>query len=136
MNQTRLWAAATIIALVVLIGFVLSVPHTRDVPHLASNTETPSIPLVTLHDVFRKGVHTITGSLEAPNACTMVSAESLLQDNASSTGRILVQISMPPDAGVCLQVPTRATFQTTIAAPVHLPIEATVNGSVASTSVL
>lgn len=135
MNQKRLWVSATIIALIVLVGFVLSVPHTRDIPGTsASGTAVSSVPLVTLRDVFKKGMHTITGSLLAPNACTIVTAHASLQGDASSTESILVALSMPSDVGVCLELPTRVNFSTTIAAPARVPLFATVNGSAASTT--
>lgn len=130
MKHSRLWIAAAIIALVVITEFVLSVPHTRDVAQtLTSNIASTSVPLVTLRDVFKKGTHTISGSLSAPNACTTVSVQA-----ASSTEGILVEISMPTDVDICLQLPTLLTFQTTLAAPAELPFIVTVNGSVASTS--
>lgn len=134
MSQKRLWIAATIIALIVVGGFVLSVPHTRDVIEAPTGIASTSVPFVTLHDVFKKGVHTITGSILAPNVCTTVSAQATLEGTASSTENILVDISMPSDTGVCLQVPTPVTFQTTLSAPAQLPFMVTVNGSVATTS--
>ena len=133
MNPVRLWVSAAIITFVVLIVFALSVPHTRD-----SRVEAPlspattSVPAVILRDVFKKGVHTISGSIEAPNACTFVSASATLVGNASSTENILVAISLSLDSGVCLQIPTRVSFQTTLVAPASLPIVVTVNGSPAT----
>jgi hypothetical protein len=135
MSHTRLWVAAAIIGLVVIAGFVLSVPHTRDV-HVVVPSPASSVPAVTLHDAFKKGVHTITGSLNVPNPCTTVSTQATLQGTASSTQSILVQISLSADSGVCLQVVTRATFQTTLSASAHLPFMVTVNGSVATSTVL
>ena len=134
MSRKHLWISATIIACVIFISFALSVPHTRDVSVGQSLAETASIPLVTLRDSFRKGVHTISGSFEAPNACMTVSAEATLVGNASSTGNILVAISMQSDPGVCLRLPTRASFETTITAPADLQLRATVNGIVATTT--
>jgi hypothetical protein len=132
MKHSRLWVAATIIALAVIIGFVFSVPHTRDVVKTPSSEgATTSVPLVSLSDSFKKGVHTITGSIEVSNICTILSAQA-----ASSTEGILVEISMPSDTGVCLQLPTRATFQTTLSAPADLPFTVTVNGSPATTTML
>lgn len=136
MNHTRFWAAAVIIALIVAIGFMLSVPHTRDIVGTPTNTSAASVPSVTLHDVFKKGLHTITGSLEAPNACTTVTARAEFLNNSSSTESILIKLSLPEDAGVCLQLPTQMNFSTTISAPAHLPISATVNGIEATTTVL
>lgn len=134
MNHTRFWFAAAIIAVVIIVGFVLSVPHTRDVPETSLLSVTPVIPSVVVRDVFKKGVHTITGSIEAPNACTTISVEASVQGNASTTENILVAISMPEDAGVCLQLPTNRDFKTTLSAPADLPIIVTVNGAPATTT--
>lgn len=136
MNHTHFWTAAAIIACVVVIGFAFSVPHTHDI---VKTTTTPSsvtaVPAVTLHDSFKKGLHTITGSLEAPNACTIVTARAVISGNASSTESIVVPISMPNDVGVCLQLSTLVNFSVTISAPAHLPMRATVNGHEATTTV-
>jgi len=137
MNHTRLWTISIIIALVIIVGFVLSVPHTRDAVQAPSQETTTIIPIVTVHDVFKKGVHTITGSLNAPNACTAITAEtSLTSDESNATSGILIQLSMSEDTGICLQLPTRVNFTTTISAPALLPITATVNGLVATTTTL
>lgn len=137
MSHRRLWVAATIIALFLIIGFVFSVPHTRDIAEtLPKGNAAQSVPSVQLRDSFKKGVHTITGSLVAPNACSTVSAQATFLSEASSTSSILVELSLPEDSGICLQVPTKTTFTATVAAPAHLPITATVNGASATTTVL
>lgn len=135
MNHKRLWVASAIIAAVILVGFVLSVPHTRDVGDISSSqVVAPSVPNVSLRDSFKKGVHTITGSVEAPNACASVSAQASLVGDASNASGILVAVSLEKDSGVCLQVPTDISFSTTITAPARLPIIATVNGESATTT--
>ena len=135
MSHKRLWVSAAIIAFVILVAFVISVPHTRNVGEKFSPpVATTSVPSVTLHDSFKKGVHTISGSIKTPNACTPVSALATLIGDASSRQSILVAISTPKDSGICLQVPTNTNFQTTVSAPASLPITATVNGSLASTT--
>lgn len=123
----RLLAAAVVIALVVIAGFVLSVPRARDgaLPAL-SQTEEASTPAISLHDTFKKGVHTIAGSLTVPNACTTVTAQATFGEN------ILIALSVPEDTNVCLQVPTKINFSVTISAPANVPITATVNGSPAT----
>ncbi|MFA5942136.1 MAG: hypothetical protein WC798_00470 [Candidatus Paceibacterota bacterium] len=134
MSHTRLWIAAAIIVFFLIVSFVFSVPRTGDVAQAPlSRAEVTHTPSVALRDSFKKGVHTITGSLEAPNACTSVGAEASLAGEGSESG-ILVALTLVDDGGVCLQVPTRATFSATISAPVDLPIFATVNGSIATTS--
>ncbi|KKW40116.1 hypothetical protein A3I46_03070 [Candidatus Kaiserbacteria bacterium RIFCSPLOWO2_02_FULL_54_13] len=139
MSHIRLWTSAAIIAVVIIVGFVLSVPHTRDVPRPTDIEEqAPSVPGVALHDSFKKGVHTITGSLMAPNACTTVTATAEVAGSAPDTeslpaqAGILISISMPEDTGVCLQLPTRANFSVTVKADAGLPIRATVNGLAAT----
>lgn len=135
MNQKRLLVAAAIIALVIVIGFVLSVPHTREVTRVFEPEPEVVVPSVTIRDVFKKGTHTITGSLMAPNACASITAQASLESDVSGTERsILVALVMLADTGICLEVPTRVTFSTTIAAPAQIPITVSVNGSVATTT--
>lgn len=134
MNRMRLWASAAIIAVVILIAFALSVPHVSDSNVEEQPAAVATIPTVTLRDSFKKGVHTISGSLEASNACIAVSASAATTGSASSTEGILVTISLQSDSGVCLQVPTRMNFETTLSAPAALPITVTVNGSLATTT--
>ncbi|MHB8860140.1 MAG: hypothetical protein ACYC48_00180 [Minisyncoccota bacterium] len=135
MRHTRLWIIATIIAGIILISFALSVPHTRDIVDSSAATHpTPSAPSVALHDAFKKGLHTITGSVKAPDLCTSLTATSTLSSASSTAPHILVTISMPEDTGVCLQQTSDLTFSTTITAPSDLPITVLVNGSVATTT--
>lgn len=135
MKYTRLRVAATIIALIVGIGFLLSVPHTHDVKETPKVSTAPqSIPVVTLQDSFKNNLHTIIGTVTAPNACTIVTANATVSGDASSTQSILVALSMPPDTGICLQLPTPVDFKTTVTAPAHLPFVVTVNGVIASTT--
>jgi hypothetical protein len=134
MSHKRLWVVAGIIAFIIVGGFVFSVPHTRDVARISVSEGVTAVPLVTLHDVFKKGTHTITGSLLAPDACTTLTARASLQGDASSTESIQVALSMPSNAGVCLELPTRMNFSTTIIAPAQVPLSATVNGIAATTT--
>lgn len=134
MNNKRLWISAGIIAFVVLVVFVFSAPHTRDLGVKPSSLATENVPAVALHDSFKKGLHTITGSLVVTNACTVVSASASLTTDVSDTESILVAISTLSDSGICLQQPTRVDFKTTVSASANLPITATVNGSSASTT--
>jgi hypothetical protein len=136
MSHKRLLVSAAIIAFVVFVSFTISVPRTRDIEVKSSlPAETTDVPSVTLRDSFKKGLHTISGWIEAPNACTAISASATLS-GASSTESILIEIFTQSDSGVCLQVPTRTSFETTISAPVNLPITVTVNGSPATATSL
>ena len=136
MNYMRPWLAAAIIALVIVVGFIVSVPHTRvDLPRPPfSSASPPSAPPVTLRDSFKKGVHTITGSVEVSTACTTVSATATLERGAAEPERIQVALAIPTDTSVCLRLPTRVSFETIITAPAELPITVTINGSSATTT--
>jgi hypothetical protein len=136
MQHMRLWVAAAIIALVVIVGFVLSVPHTRDIVQHSANPLAPATttPVVVLHDRYSRGAHTLSGSLTVPNACTTVSAGAVPVGDASTTASILLSLSVPADTGVCLQLPTTATFSASVVAPEAVPIQVMVNGLVASTT--
>ena len=135
MSHKRLFISAAIIALVIGASFALSVPHTRDIDRLtAPAAEDVGVPVVVVRDSFKKGVHTITGSLEVPNACVSVTARAALLDSAPDTASILLELSMLEETGICLQVPTRMSFSATVAASARLPITVTVNGSVATTT--
>ncbi len=132
MSHKRLLVAATIIASIILAGFVLSVPRTSEItPESSTESTTLGVPEVKIRDVYKKGVHTITGSIEAPDACTTVSAEAILVGEG-----ILVEISMPEDSGICLERPSTVRFSTTVTAPAKIPITANVNGVAASTTEL
>ena len=134
MRHTRLWIIATIIAGIILVSFALSVPHTRDVAETPAAQRAPSVPSVSLHDAFKKGLHTITGSIKAPTPCTSLSADATFNDASSTTANIIVKITMPEDSGVCLQQSTDLTFSATVAAPADTPITVLINGNLATTT--
>jgi hypothetical protein len=134
MNPSRLWIVASIIAVLILASFVLQVPHTRDILENSSLSSAPTTtPAVTLRDTFKKGKHTITGSIDAPNPCTSLTTNVTLVGSASTTENIQIDITIPPDSGVCLQQVSKLPFSASIAAPADLPIIVTVNGIVATT---
>jgi hypothetical protein len=141
MHHTRLSAAAGIIALVLLVGFVLSVPHTRDLmrPAPAPAPEVAT-PVVTLSTHYAKGTYTLSGTVTAPDACTIVSAAAALQGADASTSTtttgqsIALALTWSPDVGTCLMLPTPMSFSTTLVAPRDLPVSVTVNGAMASTT--
>lgn len=132
-HHQRLWVAAAIIAAIIIAGFLFSVPHTRDIATTPASPG-PTTPSVALRDVFRKGIHTITGSVEAPNACATVAAQANLEGDTPETRRIVVAVSLEEGKGVCLELPTRVNFSTTLAAPAQIPLTATVNDVAASTT--
>jgi hypothetical protein len=137
MTRMRLGVSAGIIALIIFVAFALSVPHTtRDVAVKKAPVEASPIPVVALRDAYKKGVHTFSGSLMVPNACTPITAAASLAGTASSSQSVAIVITAETATGTCLQVPTKVTFQTTLTAPSQLPLAVTVNGVVASTTPL
>lgn len=135
LKHSRLWLAAAIIALALLIGFAISVPHTARDTRQADASEAAKVPAVTLHDSYKKGTHTITGTVMAPNACSSASAQAFPTGDASDPSGIQVAVVLTTDTGICLQVPTRTAFSATVSAPGELPLSATVNGALATTTV-
>lgn len=132
----RLWVAATIIALIILVGFIISVPHTRDIPNEKPAAEAPAtVPTISVRDIYRKGVHTLTGSVLAPDPCTTLSASAELSGTTTSQS-ILVTLTMPQDTGVCLEQATPLPFSTTVTAPADLPLTVVLNGSAAAVNPL
>lgn len=125
MIRMRLWTASAVILAVILAGFVLSVPHTKDAT--VAPTPAPVPVAVLVQDTYAKGTHTITTTLEAPDACATATAEATLVE-----GGIQVSIAMPPDVGICLELPHRMALTSTIAAEPNLPISVVVNGEAAA----
>lgn len=130
MRHSRLWLVASIIILVVLGGFLLSVPHTQEGKELALSAIDTSEQgsLVSIHDAFKKGKHTINGFVEVLNYCNTLSVDTQYVSIASSTEHISLELTLSEEPGICLQVPKRIEFSTTITAPENLPIEAFLNG--------
>jgi len=135
MTHMRLWAAAAIIAVVVVVGFILSVPRARDDGRLSGMEKTsPIIPIVALSDTYKKGVHTITGEVNVQNVCSQVNAVASVVGDAANPEGITVAITVTGSDDVCLQLPTSLSFSTTISAPPDVPLTATINGSFATTT--
>ncbi len=129
-SPVRITYSALIIAFVVLITFVLSVPRSQneqvqDYESPSLSTTTPKLLITEEHD---RGVRTFSGSLDVSNACTVVSAEAELVGNASSTQNIALYVIAPTMEGVCLQIPKTIEFEASIEAPEDLPVEVYVNG--------
>lgn len=135
LRLSRLSTAATIIALVVIILFVLSVPHAREVPRALKQNAVPAeAPTVTLRDNYKKGVHTLSGEVTAPDACTRVTAMASIVGDAANPRGIMLALTMPASSGVCLTIRTQSAFSAAISAPASLPISVTLNGVSASTT--
>ena len=132
---SRLSTAAAMIALGIVVLFALSVPRTHELPVPPREAVTAAnVPVVELHDAYKKGTHTLTGAVTAPNACSSVTAQAVLAGDASKTQSIQLALSLSNGTGVCLELPTRITFSTALSVPAGLPISTSVNGVAASTT--
>jgi hypothetical protein len=129
-------ALAVFVAVVIIIAaFAFFTPHANrggEQAPSASIVQKP-VPDVSLSDSYKKGMHTISGSIMAPTPCTSVTADASV---ASGTPAVIsVTISMPSDAGICLQQATVVPFKVSAAAGADAIIAAYVNGAPASTTV-
>jgi hypothetical protein len=127
-------ALGVFVAVVIgIAGFALFIPHANkggeQSPHLEQSTMLPS---VSLSDSYKKGIHTISGTVEAPTPCITLTADTSVASGTPDT--ISVMITMPADTGICLQVITDLPFNVTVAAGMDARIVALVNGVVASTT--
>jgi len=130
MFERRFWVAPLIIISVIIGGFALSVPRASEVSEsIDRSLITLTVPVVTVHDSSKGGVHTISGVVVAPDVCATLTAEASVEAE-----RIVVALSIPEDPEVCLHIPTRIPFSVSVEAPADMPISATVNGVTATTS--
>lgn len=139
MHTMRVWSPAVIIAAVLIIGFVLSVPRVRDLGGKSPvDTSTPYSPVVYVHDVYtsKKGTHAITAKISLPDACTTISGEASAAPgaSASSTDVITLALDMPDTSGVCLEEPATTTLTFNVSAGKGAVVTATINGTNASTT--
>jgi len=135
MSRMRLSLSAVIIIFIILITFAFSVPRTRDANvESFTSSATTTIPLVSVRDSYRRGVHTISGVVLAPDACRAVTASASLAGNATSVQGILVSLTVEDDSDICLELPSEVEFETTIEAAADLPITVTINGVPATTT--
>ena len=137
MRHTRLWIVASILASLIIVDFIFSVPHTKDIP--AANTAATTSASITesvvaVRDVYKKGVHTISGFLDVPTPCTGVQAAASLSDATGTPQRILLALTVSEAVGICLQQTTGVSFSATLTAPAGLPLDAIIDGKSASTT--
>ena len=129
-QRRRLWVATLIIAVAVIGGFALSVPRAREIPEPSGSPAiTSPPPVVTLHDSFANGDHSITGSIVAPDVCASLTASASVEGE-----HIGLVLTMPEDTQPCLHVPTKLTFSVSVKAAADAPIDVSVNGVSATTS--
>lgn len=121
-------------AVLLIAAFAFFIPHANNGAEEASlpAESTPVTPNITLSDVYKKGIRTFSGSVEAPTPCTEVVVHGEI--SSSTPERITISILMPPDTSICLQQITKVPFKVTLPATVAAVVEVLVNGRQASTT--
>ena len=128
--------AGVLIALGVLSIFIFT-PRLPDGTHtvasVAVTPATPVITLVSLHDSYRRGKHTVTGALTVPTPCYVVTAQSSLVP--STTPQVIrLNLSVPADTGRCLLLSATTTFSVVQKATRSAFVKAYVNGTFATST--
>lgn len=127
---------AVLVALIALSIFIFT-PRLPDGKHKAvsvtATSTSPVITLVSLHDSYRRGKHTITGALTVPTPCYTVTANSALVP--STTPEVIrLNLTVPTDAGRCLLLRATTTFSVIQKANRSAFVKAYVNGTFATST--
>lgn len=73
---------------------------------------------------FSKGTYTVTGTIELPNQCHRIESAGVFENDT-----VRVSVSVPPDEGICLEIPKEGDFKVTVDAPEGAAVEVYVNGT-------
>lgn len=133
----RIWIGVGVFLGVLIIAFAFFVFRITEGPV----TPTVSEPAVTIisdvrnvADTYKKGVHTVHGTVTVPTACTEIEANASVDSESSSTPVIRVDLSAESDTGTCLMLPTNKTFSVQATLTGSAPIAVYVNGVLATTT--
>lgn len=98
--------------LVIVLGLLVSY-QTLYAPTIARKvlleTEETSPFETTYVSTYTKGAYSITGTVLLPNRCHRVVATSAIEDTM-----VRVDVSIPSDEGICLEIPVQAPFETVV----------------------
>lgn len=128
--------AVVLVALGVLSIFIFT-PRLPDGTHAVVQVTATSTPvvitLVSLHDSYRRGKHTITGALTVPTPCYVVTAQSSLVPSTTPPV-IRLNLAVPADTGRCLLLRATTTFSVVQKATRSALVKAYVNGAFATST--
>lgn len=93
--------------------------------------EAASAPAVTYRDSFKAGVHTISGTVVLRNRCERLEA-SAVADTEVDPPVVRVDLFIPEDTGICLELPTERAFSVSVEASDAAMVQVFVNGIPAS----
>lgn len=117
-------------ALLILGGLVFFLPTAQaPEPQSVTSTSTPtSLPTPpTFTHTFKKGTHTLIGTLTLPTPCYQV-AESVEIDDTATPEQVTVAITTSTDDGLCVQVIDERLVEVSFDASADAVITATLNG--------
>lgn len=106
----RSWiiAGALIIALIGAYGvYALKAGEGANAPKPPANS-APAASVVSVKDVYSKGIHTITGVVLAPDACTSI------ETTVATSSAPSLYLVTPADGDICLELPTEVPFSAEI----------------------
>jgi hypothetical protein len=137
MNQRHWQIGIGIFVVVVIVAFMFSITHTQDgaVPKQAAADAPFTASSVVLKDTYtsKTTTHALTGSVVLPTPCYTLTAKSSV-DTAADPQVIRLDLTVPTDAGMCLQLATPKTFSASVSAPKSALVSVFVNGVQASTT--
>ncbi|HQU07837.1 MAG: hypothetical protein B7X04_01135 [Parcubacteria group bacterium 21-54-25] len=125
-----------ILVIVIGVGMGISSKHLSDgvrTPISAATSTPPVVTLVSLTDTYRRGTHTISGAVTVPTPCYAPVAQTTLVPSTTPP-EIRLDLSVPIDTGICLQLPATTTFSVAQSAARDAVIAAYVNGVFATST--
>ncbi|MFZ1987520.1 MAG: hypothetical protein WAV21_00600 [Minisyncoccia bacterium] len=131
----RVWIAAGVFIVVGIGAFFVFVFRTgEDVP-LEKDTEisAPVMTDLTFTHTYKTGTHTIRGAVTVPTRCITVAAKAIV-DASSTPENIRLDLTAPSETGVCLRLPTNASFSVTAQANEDATLSIFENGVLATST--
>ncbi len=120
-NYRVIGGAIALVVIVVLLLFLF----------LWRGTEEPTPSVITTHvnvgHQFKDGVHTYTGSVEAPTPCYAVAGAAVVKE--SYPEQVDIKLEMRDTGGVCAQVITAKTFKVSFEASERPVVRGFINGT-------
>jgi hypothetical protein len=129
MNRT--WIGIGGVLLVLIIVFAFFVLRTSEGTMPAKATAPETIQIERIKDVYKKGVHTISGVALVPTACTKIDTVA-----TTTAAGIVVNIASVSDTGMCLELPSEIPFSVTATAPQTATTNVYLNSKLATSTSL
>lgn len=136
MTTRRVTGSALIILLVLFLGFTLSVPRTKDIVEEGDALQTQEShpqPTLSLERSYRRGTHTLTGTLLVDTRCTKLTTEVEVTPEGIVPPTITLRLATEDTAGVCLMLSEERAFSITADAPEDATVLVFVNDKLVPT---